>query len=157
MRSENLSGIDAPTLGRSCSKVTVLPTATRIREALSYIVNWLRRLYFIHVWRMQIGEGTIISFGATLDKTYPQGVHIGKNSVVAVGAAVLTHDWANGRVSNIYIGDNCLIGPKAIVLPGVMIEDNCVVGPSSVVARDVPAGSHVAGNPARIVARNSTN
>ena len=148
MRSENLSGIDAPT----CSKATgLLPTAARIRAALRNIVNWLRRLYFILVWHMQIGEGSIISFGATLDKTYPQGVHIGKHSVVAFGAAVLTHDWANGRVSNIYIGDNCLIGPKAIVLPGVMIEDNCVVDPASVVARNVRAGSHVAGNPARIV------
>ena len=157
MRSENLSGIDAPTLGQSWSKVRVLPKATRIRETLRYIVNELRRLYFIHVWHMQIGEGTIISSGASLDKTYPQGVHIGKKSFVAFGAAVMTHDWVNGRVSNIYIGDNCLIGPRAIVLPGVMIEDNCVVGPSSVVARDVPAGSHVAGNPARIVAKHSTN
>lgn len=147
MRSENLSGIDAPT----CSKARVLLPTARIREALRNIGNWLRRLYFIHVWHMQIGEGSIISFGATLDKTYPQGVHIGKNSVVAFGAAVLTHDGTNGRVSNIYIGDNCLIGPKAIVLPGVVIEDNCVVDPASVVARNVRAGSHVGGNPARIV------
>jgi acetyltransferase-like isoleucine patch superfamily enzyme len=127
------------------------PLTTRVREALRIVVQTLRRQYFIRVWRMQLGEGTTISFGARLDKTNPRGVHIGKYSVVTFGAAVLTHDWVNHCDRDVRIGDDCFIGAHSIILPGVTIGDHCIVAAASVVARDVPAGSLVAGNPARIV------
>jgi acetyltransferase-like isoleucine patch superfamily enzyme len=159
MRFEDLPSIDArtidaPTLERSCSDPAVPPIATRIREALRKTAKRLRRYYFIHVWHMQIGEGSIVSFGARLDKTNPRGVHIGKYSVVEFGAAVLAHDWVNSRDRDVRIGDNCFIGAQAIVLAGVTIGDHCIVAASSLVARNVPAGSLVAGNPARILERN---
>ena len=127
------------------------PLTTRVREALRIVVQTLRRQYFIRVWRMQLGEGTVISFSARLDKTNPRGVHIGKYSVVTFGAAVLTHDWVNHCDRDVRIGDDCFIGAHSIILPGVTIGDHCIVAAASVVARDVPAGSLVAGNPARIV------
>jgi acetyltransferase-like isoleucine patch superfamily enzyme len=100
---------------------------------------------------MQLGEGTVISFGARLDKTNPRGIHIGKYSVVAFGAAVLAHDLVNQCHRDVRIGDNCFIGAHSIILPGVTIGNNCIVAAASVVARDVPAGSLVTGNPARVV------
>jgi acetyltransferase-like isoleucine patch superfamily enzyme len=127
------------------------PLATRVREALRLVVHTFRRRYFIRVWGMQLGEGTVISFDARLDKTNPRGIHIGKYSVVTFGAAVLTHDWVNNCYRDVRIGDNCFIGAHSIILPGVTIGDNCIVAAASVVARDVPAGSLVTGNPARIV------
>ena len=99
---------------------------------------------------MEIGEGTIISRSAKLDKTNPRGIHIGKYTVVAFGAAILTHDWVNNCYRDVYFGDNCFIGAHAIILAGVTIGDNCIVSAASVVARAVPAGSLVAGNPARV-------
>jgi acetyltransferase-like isoleucine patch superfamily enzyme len=102
---------------------------------------------------MHIGEGSVVSFSAKLDKSNPQGIHIGKYTVVAFGAAVLSHDWVNRRDQDVYIGDNCFIGAHSIILPGVTIGDYCIIAAASVVARDVPAGSLVAGNPARIVER----
>src|SRR5438034_2490722 len=108
----------------------------------------------MRVWKMDIGEGTIISRSAKLDKTNPRGIHIGKYSVVAFGAAVLTHDWVNNRDGDVHIGDNCFIGAHSIILPGVTIGDNCIVSSASVVARNVPARSLVVGNPARIVESN---
>jgi acetyltransferase-like isoleucine patch superfamily enzyme len=130
------------------------PLATRLRELLREGVLRLRRLYYVRVWKMDIGEGTAISTSAKLDKTNPLGIHIGKYSVVAFGAAILTHDWVNNRDADVHIGDNCFIGAHSIILAGVTIGDGCIVAAASVVVRDVPSGSMVAGNPARVVERN---
>jgi acetyltransferase-like isoleucine patch superfamily enzyme len=128
-----------------------VPLATRLREGLRELVLLLRRQYLIRVWKMDIGEGTAVSMSAKLDKTNPQGLHIGKYSVVTFGAAILTHDYVNCLNRDVRIGDNCFIGAHSIILPGVTIGDSCIVAAASVVARDVPAGSLVSGNPARVV------
>jgi acetyltransferase-like isoleucine patch superfamily enzyme len=130
------------------------PLATRIREQIRELVIELRRQYFIRLWKMDIGEGTSISMEAKLDKTNPRGIHIGRYTAVTFGAAILAHDWVNQRDRDVRIGDNCFIGARAIVLPGVTIGDNCIIAAASVVARDVPSGSLVAGNPARVVEHN---
>jgi len=128
-----------------------IPLATRTREALREVVLTVRRQYLNRVWKMDIGEGTAISMSAKLDKTNPEGIHIGKYSVVTFGAAILTHDYVNRLNRDVRIGDNCFIGAHAIILPGVTIGNSCIVAAASVVARDVPDGSLVAGNPARVV------
>ena len=130
------------------------PLATRMRDALRELVLELRRQYFVRVWKMDIGEGTAISTSAKLDKTNPQGIHIGKYSVVTFGAAILTHDYVNKLNRDVRIGDNCFIGAHSIILPGVTIGDGSIVAAAAVVARDVPPGSLVAGNPARVVEHN---
>ena len=130
------------------------PLATRLRDLLREAVLELRRQYFVRVWKMDIGEGTAISTSAKLDKTNPQGIHIGKYSVVTFGAAILTHDYVNKLNRDVRIGDNCFIGAHSIILPGVTIGDGCIVAAGAVVARDVPPGSLVAGNPARVVEHN---
>ena len=130
------------------------PLATRMRDALREVVLEIRRQYFVRVWKMEIGEGSAISGSAKLDKTNPQGIHIGKYSVITFGAAILTHDYVNQLNRDVRIGDNCFIGAHSIILPGVTIGDGCIVAAAAVVARDVPPGSLVAGNPARIVERN---
>jgi len=131
-----------------------VPVATKVRNALHRIVMVVRRQYLARVWQMDIGEGAYVSLSAKLDKTNPRGIHIGKYTSITFGAAILTHDYINNRHSDVYIGDNCLIGAQSIILPGVTIGDNCIVSPLSVVARDVPAGSLVIGNPARVVESN---
>jgi acetyltransferase-like isoleucine patch superfamily enzyme len=132
------------------------PIATRIRDAARDVLQALRRQYFIHVWHMQIGEGSVVSFSARLDKTNPRGIHIGKYSAVSFGAVILAHDYVNRRHKDVFIGDCCFIGANVIVFPGVRIGDNCIISAASVVARDVPAGSLVAGNPARVLEANVT-
>ena len=105
-----------------------VPLAAWIRDKLALsVVSTLRRQLLIRVWKMEIGEGSIISRSAKLDKTNPRGIHIGKYTVVAFGAAILTHDWVNNRDRDVYIGDNCFIGAHAIILAGVTIGDNCIV------------------------------
>jgi acetoacetyl-CoA synthetase len=133
-----------------------IPVFSRIRSALRLTVTGIYRLILVHFWTMDIGEGTVISLSAKLDKTNPRGVHIGKYTSVTFGVAVLTHDFVNNRLSDVRIGDNCFIGACSIILPGVTIGNNCIVAPASVVARNVPPGSLVFGNPARIVESNLT-
>src|SRR5262245_7624552 len=130
------------------------PLTSRIRERVRDLVIILRRQYFIHIWKMDIGEGASISMSAKLDKTNPRGIHIGKYTTVTFGAAILTHDYVNRRDADVRIGDNCFIGAHSIILPGVTIGDSCIVAAASVVVRDLPAGSLATGNPARIVEQN---
>jgi acetyltransferase-like isoleucine patch superfamily enzyme len=98
-----------------------------------------------------IGKDTRIALRAYIDLTYPRGVHIGDGTLVETGACVLAHDPARYFHAQTYIGRNCLIGTRAMVMPGVTIGDQSIVLPGSLVKTDVPAGSMVAGAPARLV------
>ena len=112
-----------------------VPLATRVRDGLRELVLEIRRQYLVRVWKMNIGKGTAISTSAKLDKTNPQGIHIGTYSVVTFGAAILTHDYVNQLNRDVHIGNNCFIGAHAIILPGVTIGDSCIIAAASVVAR----------------------
>lgn len=50
---------------------------------------------------------------------------------------------------SIHIGEDCWIGARAVILPGVRIGDGAVVGAGALVTRDVPGGSTVGGVPAK--------
>ncbi|MGY4237702.1 acetyltransferase-like isoleucine patch superfamily enzyme [Bradyrhizobium sp. USDA 4449] len=130
------------------------PMISRVRSKLALLNYELRRLYFVHFWKMDIKKGSRISLSAKLDKTNPSGIHIGTNTAVAFRSAILAHDFINGRYKDVYIGDNCLIGAGSVIMPGVQIGNNCIVSPNSVVLQNVPAGSIVMGNPAKIVQKN---
>jgi len=54
-----------------------------------------------------------------------------------------------------YIGDNCVIGGRAMIMPGVRIGNHVYVGGGSIVTHDVPDHCIVAGNPARIRRRGT--
>jgi acetyltransferase-like isoleucine patch superfamily enzyme len=109
-----------------------------------------------------IERGVILESKLLLDKVYPQGIHIGANTLVASHALILCHehvkrDPTDARapwVTETYIGRNCFIGVRATVLPGVKIGDEVIVGASTVVTKDVPSNCVVVGNPGRIVKRN---
>jgi len=51
----------------------------------------------------------------------------------------------------VFIGDDCWIGSRVIILPGRRIGKGAVVGAGAVVTRDVPDFAVVGGNPARII------
>jgi len=100
---------------------------------------------------MEIGRDCLISLRARLDPTNPHGIHVGDGVLIAFDAVIFTHDLSRHFHADTYIGDNCFVGARAIVMAGVRIGDGCIVGAGTVVTRDVPAGCIVAGNPARIL------
>lgn len=113
----------------------------------TYYANYLRRVY-----SMDIGKRTIVSWNAHLDKSInPKGIHIGDGTCVLNGAMILSHDACRRIKTDTYIGKNCVIGVRSIILPGVTVGDSSIVGAGAVVTRDVPAHSIVAGNPAKVI------
>lgn len=111
----------------------------------------LKRLWLVHFWGMDIHPTVRVALSAKLDRTFPSGVHVGANTSIAFEARVMTHDRTRGLYVHTRIGENCFIGGRSMILPGVNIGDNCVVGAGSVVTKSVPPRSVVAGNPARIL------
>lgn len=122
----------------------------RLRHVRTLLVD-LKRAYFRRIWGMDIHPTAQFSLSAKFDRTYPKGVHVGAYSYVAFDSRILTHDRTRGLYLHTKIGENCFIGGRSLILPGVEIGDNCIVGAGSVVTRSVPPRSVVAGNPARIL------
>jgi acetyltransferase-like isoleucine patch superfamily enzyme len=122
-----------------------------VRRELHPLFAECRRLYFNSLWGMHIGPNCQISFSAKLDKTNPRGIHIGESTAINSGACIMTHDYPRWLVADTWVGKECNIGARSIIMPGVRIGDNCVVAAASVVMKDVPANCVVAGNPAGIV------
>jgi acetyltransferase-like isoleucine patch superfamily enzyme len=128
-----------------------IPVISRIRTAIRPYLQELRRCYLVKVWGMNIGRGCEISFSAKLDKTNPRGIYIGDETLITIGAVVLSHDFVNNRSLVTRIGRRCFIGARSIIMPGVEVGDSSIVGAGSVVVRDVPPRSVVVGNPARVI------
>ena len=51
----------------------------------------------------------------------------------------------------VFIGDDCWVGCRAIILPGIKIGKGVVIGAGAVVSKDIPDFSVVLGNPERII------
>lgn len=90
-------------------------------------------------------------FLLALDKTNPQGIHIGEESYFASGAIMFSHDFSRKLRIDTYVGEKCFIGANAILMAGVHIGDEVIVGSGAIVTKDIPSNSIVAGNPARII------
>jgi len=131
----------------------------RIMEVLSKVIQaWRFKIARLSGYK-NIEKGVILESKLLLDKVYPEGIHIGAGTLVGGHALILCHehvkrDPSNRRfpwVTHTYIGRNCFIGVRAIILPGVRIGNEVVVGSGTVVTKDVPSHSVVVGNPGRIV------
>lgn len=56
-----------------------------------------------------------------------------------------------GETRPITIEDDCWIGRRVIILPGVTIGKGSVIGAGAVISKDIPPYSIAVGNPARVV------
>ena len=133
-----------------------------VMTILSKIVQFIRFKYYRFLGFSNIERGVILESGLNLDKVYPSGIIIKKNTLVASRVTILCHEHVkrdkNNRslpwVTNTKIGENCFIGINAMILPGVEIGNNVIIGASSVVAHDIPDGCIAVGNPARVIREN---
>ena len=104
---------------------------------------------------LDLGEGTFFTSKIKIDR--PNLTKIGNNCIFADDVTILNHDASTmihsnfGERKRVSIGDNCFIGYKSIILPGVEIGDCSIIGAGSVVTKDIPSFSVAAGNPAKVV------
>ncbi|MEO8723328.1 MAG: DapH/DapD/GlmU-related protein [Sphingobium sp.] len=115
----------------------------------------MQRVIQTGLWKMDIHSSAHIATTALIDRTWPRGVHIGANCIIADEAVVLTHDLTRGLYLDTWIGEGSFLGARAIVLPGVTIGRDCVVHPGALVNRNMDDYSEAIGNPANIKRRDA--
>lgn len=104
-----------------------------------------------------IGENVKVSKSAIIDRANPKGIYIGDNSRVLIEAMILAHDYSRAALDGrsmwleTHIGNNCVIGGRSMIMPGVTIGDHVYVAGGAIVTKDVPSHCLVGGNPARIL------
>ena len=131
---------------------TVYTPFRKLMEILP--VGGLKNWYF-KMLGMQIGENTLVG-GVIKD---PCMTRFGKNSTMGEYAIIYAHitDYAKGTINikPVNIGNNCVIGAGAIIMPGVTIQDHVVVATGAVVLQDsILESNHIyAGIPAKPISK----
>lgn len=117
-----------------------------------------------------IAKTGFISSSVSFDSMdYAKYITIGEKTIISSNVLFLVHDYSIGSamralkigsvvegnlphfLKEIYIGKNCFIGTRSIILPGTTIGDNTIVGAGAVVKGNVPGNVIVVGNPAKVV------
>lgn len=93
----------------------------------------------------------------------PYLISLGNHVELSGEVIFITHDGATWcfrdiegyknviRYGKITIADNCFIGMRSTIMPGVTIGPNSIVGAGSLVTKDVPEGCVYAGVPAKFI------
>lgn len=102
--------------------------------------------------------GRHINFGSE-----PYLITLGNHVKISNEVQFITHDGGTFvfreeemyenviKFGKIEIGDNCFIGAKSIIMPGVKIGKNCVIAAGSVVTKSIQNNCVVGGNPAKFI------
>jgi acetyltransferase-like isoleucine patch superfamily enzyme len=127
----------------------------KFRKALATVIQRFRN-YFYRFQGYNFHPTVILERNLNIDRLNHKGIHVGKNTLIASHVTILSHDHVkrvNGMplMVDTYIGENCLIGIGAFIMPGIKIGDQVIVGAGSVVTKDVPSNCIVGGNPAKII------
>ena len=112
--------------------------------------------------RIEIGDGSIVSAGAELLCHHRSTIRIGRSVLLARHAGAVTgghvFDDPDATIlsqgictADITVEDDCWIGYRAVLLPGVRIGRGTVVGAGSVVTRDLPENVVAGGVPATVI------
>ncbi len=113
-----------------------------------------RHVYHTRLRGMDIHPTAEVSLSTRLDRLFPAGVHVGKETLIAFDVLIQTYDETCGRGTHTRVGERCFVGAHSILQPGITIGDQCVIGAGSVVTRSIPPHYVAAGNPARVLRQN---
>lgn len=109
---------------------------------------------------VHIGNHSLINDNCHFYTAKNGKIYIGDNVKFAfdVTVATPTHEIGSeiqrcGKAEqrDVFIGDGCWIGMRAVILPGVHIAPGCVVGGGTVVVKDCEKNGLYVGAPARLV------
>ncbi len=98
-----------------------------------FLVGGIKNFYF-RLLGMKIGENTLLG-GVVKD---PCVTSFGENTTMGEYAIIYGHitNYQRGTISikPVSIGNNCVIGAGAIIMPGAVIEDDVIVAAGAVVS-----------------------
>ena len=132
---------------------------------MGFIINALAELWFqLRLWRIKRQGLTVADdcrFTGLPDfGSEPYLITIGKHVAMGAGVTFITHDGGTHvfrdqeryrkviKYGRITVKDNCVLGARTTILPGVTIGPNSVVSAGAVVTRTIPPNALAAGNPA---------
>jgi acetyltransferase-like isoleucine patch superfamily enzyme len=108
------------------------------------------RLLYLKIVGLKIGKNSMIAGTELIDE--PFAVHMGNNTLIGGFSIIFTHISHKKMITKyVKIGNNCFIGNKSVIMPGVVIEDDVIVKPNTVVEmyQILKKGGIYQGNPAR--------
>lgn len=123
-------------------------------------VRILRGFRLGHTYNLTINDNVMIGENAFINAH--GGVDIGSKTVTGPDLMIFSvnHIFNSSETlpydnklefKKVIIGENCWIGGRVFICPGVELGEGCVVAAGSVVTKKFPPLSVIAGNPARII------
>lgn len=106
---------------------------------------------------LKVGKNCHGLIGCTIDFAHSWLIEIGDDVIFAPQVYLLAHDTSTKRalgytrIGKIKIGNNCFIGARAFIMPGVTIGDNSIIGAGSIVSKSIPTNVVAVGNPAKVI------
>lgn len=108
------------------------------------------RVRFLKLVGLKMGKSSVITGSELIHDPYL--LEIGEQTLIGGWSQITSHLGEKKLiVKKVKIGNNCLIGGKSFIMPGVIIEDDVTVGLNSVVLKDahLEKGMIYAGTPAK--------
>ena len=139
----------------------------RLRKYLAFKYGWFPGNYvqpdvkISSIRKLKVGGNVYISGNGT-KLCCEGGLEIGRNTGIGEGCFFITtnHNYKSkthvpydngGIMQKTIVGENCWIGARSMICPGVKIDDGAIVAMGSVVTKSIPKCAIVGGNPAKII------
>ncbi len=106
--------------------------------------------------RSQIGEGTVVMAGVSINSEVIIGKHCIINTNASIDHDCVIQDFVHvspnvALAGNVTVGEGTHIGIGSSVMQGIKIGKWCTIGAGSVIIKDVPDGATIVGNPGKII------
>lgn len=126
------------------------------------IKNNIKRAEYLRRKGIRMGENCNIA-GKVSFGSEPYLIKLGNNVKASNRVQFMTHDGGMYVLRNtgdepeghkygcIEVGNNVFLGRECVIMPGVKIGDNCIIGMRALVTKNIPSNSVVAGMPAKVI------
>lgn len=115
------------------------------------------KVRFLIPFKIKIGNNTTINSNTLIDSR--MGIEIGNNTMIGNNVKIytLSHDFEDSNFKSlgksVFIGDNVVVFPHVLIMPGVKIGNGVVIYPGAIVTKNVESYSIIAGAPAKQIGK----